>query len=272
MGSDVFRYDGKRVLVVGGATGMGAATAQLVADLGAEVIVLDVADVTYPVAASAKVDLRDQASVDTAVDGIDGRIDVVMACAGVADGTEGLMRINFIAQRHLIDRLIERGSLGRGGSVVFISSAAGIGWQPELPTLLDFLSNRTWDEAVAWPDSMPGYEHYMFSKQVINAYVAAEAMGMLTQGIRLNAILPGPTDTPLSRANDLWLEFGVDYRAATGRPTLVPEQMAGAMAFLGSDAASGVSGVTLVVDDAQVASSISGAFPDELVNALLGQS
>ena len=42
---DAFRYDGKRVLVVGGATGMGAAAAELALDAGAEVAVMDYADV-----------------------------------------------------------------------------------------------------------------------------------------------------------------------------------------------------------------------------------
>jgi NAD(P)-dependent dehydrogenase (short-subunit alcohol dehydrogenase family) len=41
---DAFRYDGKRVLVVGAASGMGAAVAQLVRDAGAEVVVMDIAD------------------------------------------------------------------------------------------------------------------------------------------------------------------------------------------------------------------------------------
>ena len=45
---DAFRYDGKRVLVVGAATGMGAALAQLVLDAGAEVVVMDVAECTLP--------------------------------------------------------------------------------------------------------------------------------------------------------------------------------------------------------------------------------
>lgn len=271
MGNDVFGYDGKRVLVVGGATGMGAAVAKLTAELGAEVTVLDVADVSFPVAASMKVDLRDKASVDAVADALEGSFDTVMSCAGVADGTPGLMRINFIAQRHLIDRLVEQGKLGAGSSVVFISSAAGIGWQADLATLLDFLKDPTWDGAVAWLDSMPGFEHYMFSKQVVNAYVAHEALAMLKKGIRINAILPGPTDTPLARANaDTWLVFGDEYRAASGRSHLTPEQMAGPMAFLGSDAANGVTGVTLIVDDGQVASSVSGSFPDALVNALLG--
>ena len=50
---DAFRYDGKRVLVVGGATGMGAAAAQLVQDAGAEVVVMDFAEITLA-AATAK--------------------------------------------------------------------------------------------------------------------------------------------------------------------------------------------------------------------------
>ena len=59
-----FGYDGKRVLVVGGATGMGAAAAQTVSALGGEVVVLDYAPVEFPVAEAIKVDLRDRAAID----------------------------------------------------------------------------------------------------------------------------------------------------------------------------------------------------------------
>jgi NAD(P)-dependent dehydrogenase (short-subunit alcohol dehydrogenase family) len=48
MNADAYRFDGKRALVVGGATGMGAATAALVQDLGAEVVVMDHAEVGLP--------------------------------------------------------------------------------------------------------------------------------------------------------------------------------------------------------------------------------
>ena len=51
---DRLRYDGKRALVVGGATGMGAAAAKSAAELGAEVIVLDYAPVNYDVAQSVQ--------------------------------------------------------------------------------------------------------------------------------------------------------------------------------------------------------------------------
>ena len=57
----------------------------------------------------------------------------------------------------------------------------------------------------------------MWSKQSINVYVQSQAFELLKQGIRINAILPGPTDTPLARANEeTWLGFGTDYRGDAG--------------------------------------------------------
>jgi NAD(P)-dependent dehydrogenase (short-subunit alcohol dehydrogenase family) len=63
-----FRYDGKRALVVGGASGMGAATAQLVQDAGAEVVAMDFAEITLPGAKAIHVNLADAATIDAAVD------------------------------------------------------------------------------------------------------------------------------------------------------------------------------------------------------------
>ena len=60
MRADAFRYDGKRALIVGGATGMGAATAELVLDLGAEVVVMDYADVTLAGVTAIHVNLTDR--------------------------------------------------------------------------------------------------------------------------------------------------------------------------------------------------------------------
>ena len=67
MGMEQFRYDGKRVLVAGGATGMGAAVAKLVTELGGEVHVADVKPVDYPVANAVSMDLRDESAIDAAL-------------------------------------------------------------------------------------------------------------------------------------------------------------------------------------------------------------
>jgi len=271
MAMEAFRYDGKRVLVVGGATGMGAAAARLAKELGAEVVVMDVAEIGYDAAKKIRVDLRDRANVDAAIGQIGAPVHAVFACAGVADGTAGLMRINFIAQRHLIERLVASGQLGRGGAVAMISSVAGMMRQKNMPTVLEFLACKDWDAAVAWIDGHENTENYAFSKMAINAYVAHDGMALLQKGVRINAVLPGPTETPLALANkDLWLSFGADYRKAVGVEVLTPEQIAPAIAFLCSPAANGISGTTLLVDSGYVGAGITGAIEAPIVKILAG--
>ena len=196
MTMDLFRYDGKRVVVVGGATGMGASTARMASDLGAEVIVIDIAEVVYDCAQTIQVDLRNQPEVDAAVDAIAGPVDAVFACAGVADGTPGIMLINFTSQRHLIERMVADNKLVPGGSVALVSSVAGLGWRKNIEQVKDFLSNEDWAAAVAWTEAHPVTDNYGFSKEAINCYVAQQGFPLLKKGIRINAILPGPTDTP----------------------------------------------------------------------------
>src|SRR5580704_14821453 len=132
---DAFRYDGKRVLVVGGATGMGAAAAELALDAGAEVVVMDFAEVKLPGAKAIHLNLGDKASIDAAVDECGGPVHALFACAGVADGTPDIEKINFVGHRHLINRALAAGMLPRGSAIGFISSAAGLGWESNLETL-----------------------------------------------------------------------------------------------------------------------------------------
>src|SRR3954469_4677342 len=103
---DGFRYDGKRVLVVGGASGMGAGVAELVQDAGAEVVVMDFAEVTLAGAKAIHVNLGERASIDAAVERCGGPVHALFSCAGVADGTPGIEKINFIGHRHLIGLLL----------------------------------------------------------------------------------------------------------------------------------------------------------------------
>jgi NAD(P)-dependent dehydrogenase (short-subunit alcohol dehydrogenase family) len=257
-GMENFRYDGKRVLVVGGATGMGAAAAQSVAALGAEVVVMDRQMVDFEVSSFVEVDLQDRAQLDAAIDKVDGPIDAVFSAAGMAAGP-GVMRVNFIAHRHLIDRMVTSGALQSGSAICLISSAAGLGWMNHLPILLEFLATSDFDAADRWIEEHEGTNTYTFSKQAINAYVAREAYPLMGKGIRINAICPGPTDTPLARANS-WLGFGSDYRDAVGTGPLTSVQMGDTMTFLNSAAASGISGVNILVDYGHLMASMGGSW------------
>ena len=257
---DAFRYDGKRAVVAGGATGMGAAVAELVKDAGAEVVVMDRAEITLPGVKAIALDLSDKASIDAAVDECGGPVDALFSCAGVADGTPGIERINFLGHRHMINRLLADDLLPRGSAVGMISSAAGWGWRQNLTKVGEYLDIADFDEAAAWAQEN-GHADYMWSKLSICAYVAREAMPLMARGVRINAILPGPTNTPLAQANkEMWLGFGADYRDEVGIEASTPLEQACPLTFLCSPAASGVTGVTMVTDAGYFAAGMSGAF------------
>jgi NAD(P)-dependent dehydrogenase (short-subunit alcohol dehydrogenase family) len=270
---DAFRYDGKRALVVGGATGMGAAAAELLLTAGAEVIDMDFAEVTIPGAKGIHVNLAEKDSIDAAIEEIGGPVDAVLSCAGVADGTPGIEKINFIGHRHLIDSLIAKDMLPSGSAIGFISSAAGLGWEVNLPKLKEYLATPDFDSAVEWI-AVNGGADYMSTKQAICAYVASQAFPMMKRGIRINAICPGPTDTPLAQANkEMWLGFGSDFRGEIGVEASTPLDQAYPLVFLCSDAARAINGITMITDVGYISSGITEAFPPatEVANFLLGR-
>ena len=266
---DAFRYDGKRVLVVGGATGMGAAAAELVLDAGAEVVVMDFAPVTLEGVTALNVNLSEEASIDAAVDACGGPIDVVFSCAGVADGTPNIEKINFLGHRHLIERALDAGMLNRGGSICFISSAAGLGWEAQLDQYLELFATPDMATGASWMADHNKAD-YFHSKQAVCAWVASQAYRFLTHGIRINAICPGPTDTPLARANEeTWLGMGTDFRDELGVDASSPLDQAYPLVYLGSDAARAVAGVTLVSDVGYFASGMTGSYPSAILMAQL---
>jgi NAD(P)-dependent dehydrogenase (short-subunit alcohol dehydrogenase family) len=269
---DAFSYEGKRVVVVGGATGMGQAVAEATLAGGAEVIVLDLAEVTAEGVAAIRANLADRGSIDAALAQLQMPIDALFLCAGVADGTPGIERINFVGHRYLIERLLDSKLLPPGSAIGFISSSAGLGWEANFTALTELLDIADFDEAAAW---MRGHEqaNYMGTKQAICAYVAREALAFLKQKIRINAICPGPTDTPLARANEVWLAGGADYREAAGIAASTPMEQALPLLFLCSPAAASIAGTTLVSDLAWLESGNTGSFPaaTAIAELLLGR-
>ena len=269
---DAFSYRNKRAVVVGGATGMGAAVAELVRDAGAEVVVMDRAKVTVKGVRAIAIDLADKGSIDKTLVECGGKVDALFSCAGVADGTPGIERINFIGHRYMIDRMFAADMLPRGSSIGFISSAAGMGWEANLPLLTEYLKIEDFDAAAAWAKEH-GKADYMWSKQAICAYVARMALPFLKRGVRINATLPGPTDTPLARANaDRWLGFGADYRKEANVEVSTSLEQAWPLVFLCSEAAAVISGITLITDVGFVSSAIAESFPSAkmTVNFLRG--
>src|ERR1700716_3321327 len=80
---DVLGYAGRTAVVTGAASGMGAATAQILVDLGAEVTAIDIKPTQVPVKTSLEVDLRDRAAIDRAAATLAGPVHAGFSCAGL---------------------------------------------------------------------------------------------------------------------------------------------------------------------------------------------
>jgi enoyl-[acyl-carrier-protein] reductase (NADH) len=74
--------------------------------------------------------------------------------------------------------------------------------------------------------------------------------------------MPGPTDTPLAQANkEMWLGFGSDYRDEAGIEASTPLEQAYPLVFLCSDAAKGITGITMLTDAGYFGTGVTGSFP-----------
>jgi NAD(P)-dependent dehydrogenase (short-subunit alcohol dehydrogenase family) len=130
---DVLQYEGKRVIVTGAASGMGAATAQILIDLGAEVHAIDIKkpEVTG-LASFSECDLRDPAQIDDTVAKI---VNALFNCAGLPNTFPDLdvMLVNFCGLRQVTEAVIPL--MIEGSSIASIASTAGIGWMQNMELL-----------------------------------------------------------------------------------------------------------------------------------------
>ncbi|MHB1877107.1 MAG: SDR family NAD(P)-dependent oxidoreductase [Streptosporangiaceae bacterium] len=251
----LFDLTGKTAFVTGASRGIGRAMAAALADAGADVAVVartaaGLADVADDVTAAGRravvipADVTDEASVaaavGTAIDEL-GHVDIVINNAGGSNfmvgfrdlrisGWEKLIRLNLTSAVYVChafaDHLLGRGS----GSVINVASVAGVA-------------------------SAPLLSPYGAAKAGLISLTKSLAVEWAGSGVRVNALCPGWTATELNR--NLW----EDPLAGPATVATVPmrrwaraEEMAGPAVFLASDAASYLTGQTLVVDGGQTVS------------------
>jgi 3-oxoacyl-[acyl-carrier protein] reductase len=243
-----FRADefaGRVALVTGAASGMGRETAHAFAAHGADVVLadldadaLDRAAAEIPGALPLVVDVSDQDSVAAAfarIDASHGRLDHVAHCAAViaatrfleADATHWrrMLDVNlvgsFLVTQHALRRMLDAGR----GTIVLVASDAGF---------------RGGGGLIA---DAP----YAASKAGVLSIVKSLAREFAGRGVRINGLAPGPSNTPLHAGIPDELKERIGAGLPMGRMG-EPGDMAGAILFLSSAAASFVYGATLDVD------------------------
>jgi NAD(P)-dependent dehydrogenase (short-subunit alcohol dehydrogenase family) len=265
---DRFRWDDRHALVVGGATGIGAAVGELVTALGGSVTVLDLKKPTASHDRFVPVDLRGVASIDQAVVAIDAPVHAVFSCAGVSGGPE-VVTINFIGHRHLIEALLARDAMPNGSAIAMVASIGGLGWEHELDVIGDFLDTPDFVSAVDWVDAHPDRAHYGFAKQAMIVYCGRQALELQRRGIRINSTAPGPTMTPLMDSTPEWQGFEVLFRDLAHREGSTAEEQAYPLVFLASPAASFVNGECMLVDAGLIEAGTTGGIDHPAVDLLL---
>lgn len=239
-------FEGRRILITGGASGIGLATARMIAERGGRAAVLDRdraaldrLDITGVTGHAA--DVAETAGVEAAVAvaaGEMGGIDGVVCAAGI-DHEEPLARITDAAWARSIGvnltspMLVMRAALPHlaaagAASAVFISSAAGL-----VP--------------------LKGRASYCAAKAGVVMLAKSLAMELADQGVRVNAICPGAIDTPLFRTSweptpDPEATLAAIRRRYALERIGTPDEIAAAVLWLLGPEAGYVTGVALAVD------------------------
>ena len=243
MSYNPYSLEGKTILVTGASSGIGKATAIECSKLGARVVITG----------------RDEARLQQTLSSLEGEGHVVITAdlgeddgirflvervpvlngivhaAGISDTVlfqflkkerlENIFNINFFAPVVLSQLLLKKKLLQKGGSIVFLSSIDG-------PVTAHI-----------------GNSMYSATKGALSAMMRNMSIELASKGIRVNAILPGMTETPLIHNDDITQEqLNKDMELYPLKRYADPREIAWAIIYLLSDASTFTIGASLVVD------------------------
>lgn len=251
--SELLDFTGKVVLITGGATGIGRATALAFARQGARVVIGDVDDRAAETvrlveeaggtALFVRTDVTSAADVQhlvrTAVDTFGG-LHVAFNNAGILPPTGPLAEQSeddfdrtiavdlkgvFLALKYEIEHMAAAG----GGVIINTASVAGV--------IAD-----------------PGMAPYVAAKHGVVGLTRAAAIDYAAAGVRVNALAPGLVDTPMTK---VWQEDAAIWDAVAAsngfHRAAAPEEIAGTVLFLASDLSSFTTGTVVTADAGQTA-------------------
>lgn len=250
---ELWRYDGRRVVVTGCASGIGAHLVRQLTQLGADVVGLDKQPPGTDVAEFHPIDLTDPASIDSALAGIGGQVDALFNVAGVSSGIGDpllVVTINFLGLRYVTEAVLDR--MPAGSSIVSVSSLAARDYREHQHVVAGLLNTRTMSDGIDWckrhPDTLAD-GGYRLSKEAIILYTMKSTAALGANGIRINCTGPGVTETPI--LDQLRTAYGHAFLDDIPKPlgrVSDPDEQAAVLVFLNSQAASYISGQVLWVD------------------------
>ncbi len=240
---------GKTLIVTGAASGIGAATALLAVAQGAEVISIDIRVPARPIGRFIQADLSDLSSIDRLVAALPTGAHGLANIAGLPPTrpAEAVVKVNLVGLKYLTTQLVPK--LANGASIVNLASLAGLGWADGMPAIhasadLDFDGVS----AFCRTHGIEGPRSYFFSKEALIVWTLQNRWTWRDRGIRMNAVSPGPVDTPILKdfIETLGARAEEDMRTMD-RPG-APADIAPVVAFLLSDDSAWIRGTNIPTD------------------------
>ena len=242
-------HQNKTIVVTGAASGIGAATARLLAQQGANVIGVDRNQPAEQVGEFLQADLSDPASIDHLISRLPTGIHGLANIAGLPPtrAAAEVLKVNLVGLKYLTQHLVPQ--LAEGAAIVNLASLAGIGWPQAVPAILASESLNFEDvDAFCAQHSIEGARSYFFSKEALIAWTLQNRWTWRERGIRMNCISPGPVETPI--LGDFIQTLGAraeeDMRVMD-RPGR-PGDIAPVASFLLSDASGWIRGANIPAD------------------------
>ncbi len=250
------------ILLTGGASGVGEATAKQLLARGHKVVSLDIKPSTNPDITHHHCDLSDPASIDGVLADLTGPYSSVLNVAGVpmAVGNELTMKVNYFGLKYFTEKVWDR--IADGGTVVNVASIAGNNWRKRRGLLMEMMAIEDFDEGVAWwnkNEETVGTDAYTFSKEAVVVYTMRLAGKGLARGIRVNDVGPGPVETPIlpDFTNDVGADVMQSMIDVVGR-SAQPSDIGEALVTLAEGQISWLNGQHIIVDGGLMAGLSSG--------------
>lgn len=241
----------KNVIIIGAATGIGAACLRLLKGRGCSVTALDVAAV--PDADHyLHLDLKKPAEAAQIAETLAGPVDAIICNAGLPPrpgNAAELLTVNVIGLLAVANVLLPK--LARSGSLTFTASRVGSRWREhmdEIKALLSLPDPAGLEAFIAAREITPG-RAYFLSKETLIFWCKKQAAEAWTRnGVRINSVSPAPVETPI--LDDFLKVFGErakDTMTRVGRAAS-PEEIAEVLCFAASAQSSWLNAQDIILD------------------------
>ncbi|MBW6419004.1 coniferyl-alcohol dehydrogenase [Celeribacter sp. PS-C1] len=240
----------KTIIVTGVSSGIGQETAKQIKAAGGKVIGVDRNAPSLELDAFHQVDLTDEAALDRLIEALKPlKADGLANIAGVPPTApkDVVLTVNLVALKKLTLGVVD--SLSDGASIVNLASLAGLGWEGEVAKI-KAAEGLTHAGVAAFCDShdITAENSYFFTKQALVAWTHENRWTWRERGIRMNAVSPGPVDTPiLADFIETLGERAEEDMRIMDRPG-TPTDIAPVVTFLLSDGSLWLRGVNIPTD------------------------